>query len=49
MVGSSKDHNVALIEISPKNFGVYQVKNQPYLACTNHFQSEEYNNDNSKL
>lgn len=46
MVGSSKDHNVALIEISPKNFGVYQVKNQPYLACTNHFQSEEYNNDN---
>ncbi|MEG0931137.1 C45 family peptidase [Algoriella sp.] len=46
MVGSSKDHNVALIEISPKNFGVYQVKNQPYLVCTNHFQSEEYNNDN---
>ena len=46
MVGSSKDHNVALIEISPKNFGVYRVKNQPYLACTNHFQSEEYNNDN---
>ncbi|MEG0187146.1 MAG: C45 family peptidase, partial [Algoriella sp.] len=38
MVGSSKDHNVALIEISPKNFGVYQVKNQPYLVCTNHFQ-----------
>lgn len=45
MVGSSKDHNVALIEISPTKFGVYQVENQPYLACTNHFQSIEFEKD----
>lgn len=45
MIGSSKDHRVVLIEISPKKFGVYEVQNQPYLACTNHFQSEEYKDD----
>lgn len=45
MIGSSKDHRAVLIEISPKKFGVYEVQNQPFLACTNHFQSEEYNDD----
>ncbi|HJD85982.1 MAG TPA: C45 family peptidase [Empedobacter falsenii] len=45
MIGSSKDHRAVLIEISPKNFGVYEVQNQPYLACTNHFQSIEYQDD----
>ncbi|VDH14750.1 Predicted choloylglycine hydrolase [Algoriella xinjiangensis] len=45
MIGSSKDHNVALLEISPKKFGVYQVPNQPYLSCTNHFQSDVYKDD----
>ncbi|WP_334124520.1 C45 family peptidase [Empedobacter brevis] len=45
MVGSQKDHRAVLIEISPKKFGVYTVQNQSYLACTNHFQSEEYKDD----
>ena len=45
MVGSSKDHNVALLEISPKKFAVHQVQNQPFLVCTNHFQSKEYQDD----
>ncbi|MGV0752142.1 C45 family autoproteolytic acyltransferase/hydolase [Empedobacter brevis] len=45
MVGSQKDHRAVLIEISPKKFGVYTVQNQSYLACTNHFQSEEYRDD----
>ncbi len=45
MIGSAKDHRVVLIEISPKKFGVYEVNNQPYLACTNHFQSDVYLDD----
>lgn len=45
MIGSSKDHRVVLIEISPKKFGVYEVQNQPYLVCTNHFQSDVYLDD----
>ncbi|WP_291120992.1 C45 family autoproteolytic acyltransferase/hydolase [Empedobacter sp. UBA7248] len=45
MIGSAKDHRVVLIEISPKKFGVYEVSNQPYLACTNHFQSDVYSDD----
>lgn len=45
MIGSAKDHRVVLIEISPKKFGVYEVQNQPYLACTNHFQSDVYLDD----
>ncbi|WP_312555643.1 C45 family peptidase [Empedobacter brevis] len=45
MIGSQKDHRAVLIEISPKKFGVYTVQNQSYLACTNHFQSEEYKDD----
>ncbi len=45
MIGSAKDHRVVLIEISPKKFGVYEVQNQPYLACSNHFQSDVYLDD----
>ena len=45
MIGSAKDHRAVLIEISPNNFGVYEVKNQPYLVCTNHFQSDVYKGD----
>ncbi len=50
MVGSAKDRNVVLIEVSPKNFGVYQVENSNQLICSNHFQSEAYRTDkrNSK-
>lgn len=45
MVGSAKDKNVVLIEISPKNFGVFQVENTNQLVCSNHFQSEAYQKD----
>lgn len=45
MVGSAKDKRVVLIEISPKNFGVYTVENSSELICSNHFQSEAYKDD----
>ena len=45
-VGSAKDKKVALIEVSPKNFGVYEVPNSDnQLICSNHFQSAAYAND----
>ncbi|WP_298484836.1 C45 family peptidase [uncultured Maribacter sp.] len=44
-VGSAKDKEVVLIEVSPKNFGVYKVENQNTLVCSNHFQSAAYAND----
>src|SRR5690554_2439541 len=44
MVGSAKDNKAVLIEMSPKNFGVYEV-NSSRLICSNHFQSEAYKND----
>ncbi|RZJ72536.1 C45 family peptidase [Flavobacterium sp.] len=46
MVGSAKDGKAALIEVSPKNFGVYEVPNSAdQLLCSNHFQSETYKDD----
>ncbi len=44
-VGSAKDKNAAVIEVSPDNFGVYEVENTDELICSNHFQSEAYKND----
>jgi hypothetical protein len=44
-VGSAKDKKAALIEVSPNNFGVYEVKNGNRLICSNHFQSTAYAND----
>lgn len=44
-VGSAKDKEVVLIEVSPKNFGVYKVENQNTLVCSNHFQSAAYAED----
>ena len=44
-VGSAKDKRAAIIEVSPKNFGVYEVKNSNQLICSNHFQSAAYAND----
>lgn len=44
MIGSAKDNKAVLIEMSPKNFGVYEVANNR-LVCSNHFQSDAYNND----
>ncbi|MBQ4821353.1 C45 family peptidase [Aquimarina sp. MMG016] len=45
MVGSAKDKKAVLIEVSPKNFGVYEVLNTNQLICSNHFQSEAYSKD----
>lgn len=45
LVGSANDRKAIVIEISPDNFGVYEVKNSSRILCTNHFQSEAYKND----
>lgn len=49
-IGSAKDKRAITIEVSPKNFGVYEVQNSNQLICSNHFQSEAYAEDknNSK-
>ena len=50
MVGSAKDKKAVVIEVSPENFGVFEVQNSNQLVCTNHFQSKAYQTDerNSK-
>lgn len=40
MVGSSVDNKAVLIEVSPDDFGVYDVANSNQLICSNHFQSD---------
>jgi len=45
MVGSANDKNAVVIEVSPDHFGVYRVQNSGKVFCTNHFQSEAYEND----
>ncbi len=45
LVGSAKDKKATIIEVSPKNFGVYDVVNSNQLICSNHFQSKAYEND----
>ncbi|WP_293893391.1 C45 family peptidase [Flavobacterium sp.] len=45
MVGSATDKKAIIIEVSPHNFGVYDVKNNNQLICTNHFQSTELKDD----
>lgn len=49
MVGSAKDKKAVIIEVSPKNIGVYETENSGRLICTNHFQSETYSNDRRNL
>ena len=50
MVGSAKDKKAILIEVSPNNFGVYEVPNSnDQLLCSNHFQSAELKNDKRNL
>lgn len=45
-VGSAKDKKAAVIEVAPKNFGVYEVPNSTQqLICSNHFQSAAYADD----
>lgn len=48
-IGSAKDKKAILIEVSPKNFGVYEVSHSNQLICSNHFQSEAYANDENNL
>ncbi len=45
MIGSAADKKAILIEVSPKHFGVYEVPNSSELICSNHFQSETYEDD----
>lgn len=45
LVGSAHDKNAVIIEVSPKNFGVYRVENTDKVFCTNHFQSDAYKDD----
>ncbi|WP_262149639.1 C45 family autoproteolytic acyltransferase/hydolase [Chryseobacterium foetidum] len=45
LVGSANDKKAVIIEVSPKNFGVYDVANSSRVFCTNHFQSDAYKND----
>jgi predicted choloylglycine hydrolase len=45
MIGSAKDHKAVLIEVSPNNLGVYEVENSNELVCSNHFQSEVFQDD----
>lgn len=49
MVGSAQDNKAVLIEISPKNFDVYEVGNSSKLICSNHFQSKVYKTDEQNL
>ena len=44
-IGSAKDNRAITIEVSPNNFGVYDLENSNQLICSNHFQSEAYAND----
>ncbi len=44
-IGSAKDKSAAIIEVSPKKFGVYKVPNSNQLICSNHFQSATYADD----
>jgi predicted choloylglycine hydrolase len=49
MIGSANDKKAILIEVSPNNFGVFDVQNSNQLLCSNHFQSENLkNNDRNK-
>ncbi|MEJ5103534.1 MULTISPECIES: C45 family autoproteolytic acyltransferase/hydolase [Chryseobacterium] len=45
LVGSAHDKNAVIIEVSPKNFGVYRIQNTSKVFCTNHFQSDVYKDD----
>ncbi|SHG81545.1 Acyl-coenzyme A:6-aminopenicillanic acid acyl-transferase [Flavobacterium fluvii] len=45
MVGSANDGKAIIIEVTPHNFGVYEVPNSNQLICSNHFQSTELKNE----
>lgn len=45
LVGSANDKKAVIIEVSPDNFGVYDVANSSRVLCSNHFQSDAYKDD----
>ena len=45
MIGSASENKAILIEVSPNNFGVFEVENSSQLICSNHFQSEAFQED----
>ena len=49
LVGSTEDNKAVIIEMSPENFGVYEVENSSRLICSNHFQSDVYQTDDNNL
>ena len=49
MIGSANDNKAVLIEVSPDNFGVFDVINSNQLICTNHFQSDNLKNNPRNL
>jgi hypothetical protein len=49
MIGSAVDNKAILIEVSPNNFGVFEVENRNQIICANHFQSDELKNDRRNL
>lgn len=48
-IGSAKDKKAITIEVSPKNFGVYNVPNSNQIICSNHFQSNAYAEDKNNI
>ncbi|MBP0905269.1 C45 family autoproteolytic acyltransferase/hydrolase [Mariniflexile gromovii] len=48
-IGSAKDKKAITIEVSPQNFGVYEVENTTQLICSNHFQSSAYAEDKNNI
>jgi predicted choloylglycine hydrolase len=44
LVGSAHDNNAVIIEVSPRNFGLYEME-ENQIICSNHFQSETYGED----
>ncbi len=48
-IGSANDKKATVIEVSPNNFGIYEVPNANQLICSNHFQSEAYLKDKRNL
>jgi predicted choloylglycine hydrolase len=49
MVGSAADRKAVIIEVSPKDIGVYEVQNTGELICSNHFQSAVYASDKENI
>lgn len=49
LVGSAHDQKAVIIEIAPKNFGVYDMPNVSSIICSNHFQSEAFAKDKRNL